>query len=138
MKKTILVFGTLILALLLLFQFSKYALISNNLKIEIVIAIIAIIFFFVGIYINKKSLHRTIEIDTTPKIDYKKIEELEISKREYEVLQSISEGLSNKEIASKLFVSESTIKTHVSSLLAKLNAKRRTQAILIAKSLKIL
>jgi len=138
MKKTILVFGTLILALLILFQFSKYALISNNLKIEIVIAIIAIIFFFVGIYINKKSLHKTIKINTTPKIDYKKIEELEISKREYEVLQNISEGLSNKEIADKLFVSESTIKTHVSSLLVKLNAKRRTQAILIAKSLQIL
>ncbi len=136
MKKTILVFSGLILAILLLFQFSKYALISNNLKIEIAIATIAIIFFFVGIYINKRSLHKT--TDTSPIIDHKKIEELEISKREYEVLLNISEGLSNKEIADRLFLSESTIKTHVSSLLVKLNAKRRTQAILIAKSLQII
>ncbi len=136
MKKTILIFGTLILALLLLFQISSYALISNNLKIEIVIAIIAIIFFVVGIYINKKSLHKP--VDNTTTIDYKKIEELNISKREYEVLQNISEGLSNKEIAEKLFLSESTIKTHVSNLLVKLDAKRRTQAVTIAKSHQIL
>lgn len=136
MKKTILVFSALIFAILLLFQFSKYALISNNLKIEITIATIAIIFFFVGIYINKRSLHKT--TGSLPIINQKKIEELEITKREYEVLLSISEGLSNKEIANRLFLSESTIKTYVSSLLVKLNAKRRTQAILIAKSLQII
>ena len=110
--------------------------ISSNLNVEFVVAIIAIVFFFVGVYLNKKSLHKPIKIST--EIDYKKIEELEISKREYEVLQSISEGLSNKEIAEKLFISESTIKTHVSSLLVKLNAKRRTQALQIAKSLQII
>ncbi|WP_298550235.1 LuxR C-terminal-related transcriptional regulator [uncultured Algibacter sp.] len=47
-------------------------------------------------------------------------------------------GLSNQEIAEKLFVSESTIKTHVSNLLIKLDAKRRTQAIQISKSLNII
>jgi len=136
MKKTILVFGLLILSLLILFQFSKYALISSDLKIELVIAIIAIVFFFVGIYINKKSLNKT-EV-SSEEIDHKKIKDLEISNREYEVLQKISEGLSNKEIADALFLSESTIKTHVSSLLVKLNAKRRTQALQIAKSLQII
>ncbi len=131
MKKTILVFALLILALLLLFQLSRYALITSNLKTEIVIAIIAIVFFFVGIYINKKSLNKPI----TPslEIDQNKIKELEITPREYEVLQYISEGLSNKEIAHKLFLSESTIKTHVSNLLSKLNVKSRTQALKIAK-----
>ena len=136
MKKTVLVFGLLIIALLMLFQFSKYALISSNLKIEIVIALIAIVFFFVGIYINKKSLNKSIVPST--EIDHKKIEALEISTREYEVLEKISEGLSNKEIAEKLFLSESTIKTHVSNLLVKLNAKRRTQAVQIAKSFQII
>ena len=110
--------------------------ISSNLNVEFVVAIIAIVFFFVGVYLNKKSLHKSNKIST--EIDHKKIEELEISKREYEVLQSISDGLSNKEIAEKLFLSESTIKTHVSSLLVKLNAKRRTQALQIAKSLQII
>lgn len=136
MKKTVLIFGLLIIALLMLFQFSKYALISSNLKIEIIIALIAIVFFFVGIYINKKSLKSSIV--PSSEINHKKIEDLDISTREYEVLQKISEGLSNKEIADKLFLSESTIKTHVSNLLVKLNAKRRTQAVQIAKSHQII
>ena len=136
MKKTILVFSLLIFAIILLFQFSKYALISTNLQIEIVIAIIAIVFFFVGIYLHKKSLQKPIISST--EINHKKIESLEITKREYQVLLRINDGLSNKEIADVLFLSESTIKTHVSNLLVKLNAKRRTQAIQIAKSLQII
>ncbi|MFC0603695.1 response regulator transcription factor [Winogradskyella pulchriflava] len=136
MKKTILVFGLLILALLLLFQFSKYAVISGNLSSEIAIAIIAIVFFFIGVYLNKKSLHK--QDNNSAEINHKKIEDLAISKREYEVLLGISDGLSNKEIGEKLFVSESTVKTHVSNLLYKLNAKRRTQALQIAKDLKII
>ena len=136
MKKTILVFSLLILAIILLFQFSKYALTSSNLQIEIVVAMIALVFFFVGIYIHKKSLHTPILSST--EINHKKIEALKISKREYEVLVKIAEGLSNKEIADILFLSESTIKTHVSNLLVKLDAKRRTQAVQIAKSFQII
>lgn len=136
MKKTVFVFGLLILAILLLFHFSKYALISNNLRIELIIAFIAIVFFFVGIYINKKSLSKPIAPSET--INYQKIKDLDISNREYEVLQKISEGLSNKEIAEALYLSESTIKTHVSNLLVKLNAKRRTQAVQMAKSFQII
>ncbi|WP_299884796.1 response regulator transcription factor [uncultured Lacinutrix sp.] len=136
MKKTILVFGLLIVAILTLFQISKFTLTSHNFNVEIVIILVAIVFLFIGIYLNKKSLHKIVL--PVLEINHQKIKELEITKREYEVLQAISEGLSNKEIAEKLFLSESTIKTHVSNLLLKLNAKRRTQAIQIAKSLKIL
>jgi len=136
MKKTILVFSLLIISLLLLFQLSQYTMISGDLNSEIVVAIIAVVFFFVGVYLNKKSLHKPLE--TSTEINHKKTEELEISKREYEVLQSISEGLSNKEIGERLFLSESTIKTHVSNLLLKLNAKRRTQALQIAKDFQII
>ncbi|RYH73433.1 response regulator transcription factor [Flavobacteriaceae bacterium 144Ye] len=136
MKKTIAVFAGLIFALLLLFQVSKYAIISGNVNIEIVIAVIAIVFLIVGIYLNKKSLQKE-TVDTT-EIDHNKIKELDITEREYEVLQHIAQGLSNKEIAETLFLSESTIKTHVSNLLVKLNAKRRTQALQVAKELQIL
>ncbi|GAB4159419.1 MAG: hypothetical protein Tsb0033_13950 [Winogradskyella sp.] len=136
MKKTILVFGLLILAILLLFQFSKYTLTTGDVRTEIVVSIIALTFFLIGIYINKKSLHK--KASNLPEIDESKIKELELTTREYEVLQYVSKGLSNKEIGEKLFLSESTIKTHVSNLLIKLNAKRRTQAIQIAKSLKII
>jgi len=110
--------------------------VSGDLNIEIIVAIIAIVFFFVGVYINKKSLHK-VEVPSN-EINHNKISELEITKREYEVLQEIASGFSNKEIADKLFLSESTIKTHVSNLLVKLNAKRRTQAVQKAKALQII
>jgi DNA-binding NarL/FixJ family response regulator len=136
MKKTILVFALLIVAIFTIFKISKYSIVFGNTSIEYIIAIIAVVFFIIGIYINKKSLHQPLK--SAIEIDAQKIEELEISKREYEVLKGISLGLSNKEIADKLFISESTIKTHVSNLLLKLNAKRRTQAIQIAKDHNIL
>ncbi|WP_298341312.1 response regulator transcription factor [uncultured Algibacter sp.] len=136
MKKTVLVFSLLILALLLLFQFSKYTVISGDLNIEYIMAIIAIAFLGIGIFINKKTQKQP--ETSNDQINLQKVEELGLSKREYEVLKEVALGLSNHEIAKKLFVSESTIKTHVSSLLLKLNAKRRTQAIQISKDLNII
>jgi DNA-binding NarL/FixJ family response regulator len=136
MKKTIITFSLLIIALLILFQVSKYSIFFGKTYVELVTTFVAVIFLVIGIYLNKKSLRKVNHV--SKEIDLKKIEELEISKREYEVLQKISEGYSNKEIAEKLFVSESTIKTHVSNLLVKLNAKRRTQAVQIAQELQIL
>lgn len=136
MKKTIFIFGTLIIALLCLFQLSKYVHISGDMSIEWIIAIIAAVFFFVGLYLNKKSLHKS---DLSKKhIDFKKLKESGLSNREYEVLQEIALGLSNKEIGDKMFLSENTIKTHVSNLFVKLNAKRRTQAIQKAKEMQII
>ena len=136
MRKTVFIFSALILALFFLFKISKYALVFSDLRIEIVIGIIAVIFFFIGIYINKKSLSKS--KFASVEVNYKKIAELNITKREYEVLQKIAEGLSNKEIAESLFLSESTIKTHVSNILVKLDSKRRTQAVQVAKSIQIL
>ncbi len=136
MKKTVLLFGILILAILTLFQLSKYSVVTGDLSIELIIAVMAIVFFFIGIYINKK-VYRT-SIKKKAEVNSKKIKELQISPREYEVLCEIVKGASNKEIAETLFVSESTVKTHVSNVLLKLNAKRRTQAIQIAKELNII
>lgn len=136
MKKTVIIFGLLIFALLLLFKISTYSIASGSIAIELTVALIAFIFFFVGVYINKKSLHKK----QFPKVEinHNKIKELELSKREYEVLKEIASGLSNKEIAEKLFLTESTIKTHVSNVLIKLDAKRRTQAVQIAKKMQII
>lgn len=136
MKKTIFVFSALIIALLVLFQLSKYAYISGDLSIEFVIAVIAIVFFIIGVMINKKTLRKKAIPDIS--INTEKMAELGISKREYEVLLQVSKGQSNKEIADELFVSESTVKTHVSNLLLKLDAKRRTQAIQKAKNMGII
>ncbi|TCP28238.1 regulatory LuxR family protein [Tenacibaculum skagerrakense] len=136
MKKTIFVFSALIIALLVLFQISKYSIISGGIKTELVITSIAVVAFFIGAIINKKAIKPSEE--TTSEINHQKIKELEITSREYEVLALIAKGFSNKEIAATLFLSKSTIKTHVSNLLNKLNAKRRTQAIQIAKELEII
>ena len=135
MKKTVLIFGMLALAILALLQLSQYSLLSGDLKIEFVISGIAIVFFVIGVFIQKK-----FRKEEAPfiEVDQKQIETIGLSKREYEVLVEMASGYSNKEIADRLFVSESTIKTHVSSVLLKLNAKRRTQAIQKAKELQIL
>ena len=61
--------------------------------------------------------------------------QLGITKRELEILELIAQGLSNREIADKLFVSENTVKTHSSRLFDKLSAKRRTQAVQIGKEI---
>ncbi len=136
MKKTIFIFAALVIALLTLFQLSTYSVLMGSSSVEIIITIVAIIFFIIGVIINKKILYQ--QKNPTQAIHHKKVQELGLSKREHEVLCEIASGLSNKEIAEKLFVSESTIKTHVSNILVKLDAKRRTHAIQIAKKLQII
>ena len=133
MKRTVFIFAALVVALLCLFKLSKYALASDDHSIESIIALIALVFFFIGIYLNKKSLHN--RIPNQQHENTGKIEQSVLSKREYEVLLEISKGLSNREIADTLFVSESTVKTHVSNILVKLDSKRRTQLIIKAKKM---
>ena len=136
MKKTVFVFSTLILLLLLLFRLSEYAFLIGDISVELIIAIVAIVFLSIGLHINKNQMG--VKVMVSHEVDSERIKAHGISKREYEVLLEISNGLSNKEIGAKLHVSESTIKTHVSNLLIKLDAKRRTQAIQKAKELQII
>ncbi len=65
-------------------------------------------------------------------------EDLGITRRELEILELIAQGMSNREIAGKLFVSENTVKTHCSRVFDKLGAKRRTQAVQLGKELGLL
>jgi DNA-binding CsgD family transcriptional regulator len=67
-------------------------------------------------------------------VDRARLEAFGITPRELEILVLIAEGLSNREIAARLFVSENTVKTHSSRLFEKLSARRRTQAVQIAKA----
>jgi len=125
----------LALAILALLQLSRYSLISGDLTIEFVISGIAIVFFVIGVFIQKKLKKEEV---VPQEINQQQIDAIGLSKREYEVLLEMASGYSNKEIAEHLFVSESTIKTHVSNVLLKLDAKRRTQAVQKAKELCIL
>ena len=61
-----------------------------------------------------------------------------LSEREIEILQLIAEGLTNQEIATKLFLSLHTVKTHARNIYSKLNAHNRTEAVARARAVGIL
>ena len=71
-------------------------------------------------------------------LDTSLVSQLELSKREMEILSLLAQGHSNQEIAAKLFVSLSTVKTHIQNLFEKLDVKRRTQAVEKAKRLHLI
>jgi NarL family two-component system response regulator LiaR len=71
-------------------------------------------------------------------LDEGRVRELAITPRELEILGLIAAGLSNREIAERLFVSENTVKTHSRRLFEKLGAKRRTQAVQIGKAARLI
>ena len=146
MRPIIIGFGLLILCLLILFKIGEVNFTKGNVKLEVIVAIVAFIFFFVGLYFNNQSQKRsstgTNEISSnsyrdSSQIDYDQIKKIGLTQREHDVLVKMADGLSNLEIAEQLFLSESTVKTHVSNILFKLDAKRRTQAVQAAKKLKI-
>lgn len=141
MRPIIIGFGLLILCLLVLFKIGEINFQEGNIKLEVIVAIVAFIFFFVGLYFNyqsqKKNALRKEEANASGIIDYEQIKKTGLTQREHDVLVKMAEGLSNQEIAQQLFLSESTVKTHVSNILFKLDAKRRTQAIQSAKKMKI-
>ena len=106
--------------------------------------VLALFFTALGIWLAlkiTKSKNVVIEKPTyinNAAIDLEEIARLNLSKRELEVLQLMAAGLSNQEISDKLFVSLNTIKTHSSKLFEKMEVKRRTQAIEMAKRLGII
>lgn len=137
--------GGLLLAAL---KFIEYQHFVRSWSTELFGAAIAVIFTLIGLWAGRKILRpREIEvfIEREPlpaglpfEPDRSKVETLGITKRELEILGLIAEGLSNREIGERLFVSEHTVKSHSSRLFEKLQASRRTQAVQRAKELGIL
>ncbi|NMH26136.1 DNA-binding response regulator [Flavobacterium sp. SE-s27] len=134
--------------LLLLLRLLEYKFLVLEYKVEIYAGIIAIIFLLIGIWVANKVTKPKVETVVVEKevkifqdnfsINTEAIETLKISSRELEVLQLMAKGLSNQEIADALFVSLHTIKTHNANLFEKLDVKRRTQAVEVAKKLQII
>lgn len=127
-----------------LLKWIEYQFLVTNYSFEIYASAIALLFTSLGIWIALKlTKPKTTTIILEKNIfshhnnDFKPNEklilQLGLSKRELEVLQLMAQGLSNQEISENLFVSLNTVKTHISRLFSKLNVKRRTQAIEMAK-----
>ena len=140
MKKTILLYSAAMALLVLLMKFVDYRFLIRDISVEFYIGVVAVLFTALGIWVGLKFTRTSPKLETSvprsgePQHNPEAIAELGLSKREIEVLELMAQGLSNQEIAEKLFISLNTVKTHSSKLFQKLSARRRTQAVQIAKS----
>lgn len=150
MKKIILFYGLLGGLLIAGLKFIEYRFLVLEHSMEIYGGLMALLFSLLGIWLGLK-LTRTrvivrevpVEVPVTVEVpvrmgepfvaDPERARQFGITPREMEILAAIAAGLSNREIAARLFVSENTVKTHSSRLFDKLNARRRTQAVQLAK-----
>ena len=142
MKKTVLLYGILGGVLVAALKLVEYRFLIVEHSLEIYGGIVALLFSGLGIWLGLK-LTRTREVVVVREVPVQvtgpfvrntaRQEALGITPRELEILELIAEGLSNREIAERLFVSENTVKTHSGRLYDKLSARRRTQAVQHAK-----
>ena len=142
MKRHILIYGLMGGVLIVLLKLVEYRFLVIEHSIEIYGGLIALLFAVLGIWLGLK-LTKTKEkvvIKEVPvtaperfTLNETRLQELGITPRELEILELIARGLSNREIAEQLFVSENTVKTHSSRLFDKLSARRRTQAVQLGK-----
>ena len=148
MKKTVVLYGLLGGVLIAGLKLVEYRFLVVEHSIEIYGGIVALLFATLGIWLGLKLTRtkETVVVREVPvpvevparasepfAVNRARQEQLGITPRELEILAAIAEGLSTREIAEKLFVSENTVKTHSSRVFEKLNAKRRTQAVQFGK-----
>ena len=133
--------GAALVALLSVVEY-RYLIVTHSL--EIYGGLVAIVFAGLGIWLGltmtgrpERIVIREMRVPAerpTPFVaDPSRREATGVTRRELEILELIAAGLSNKEIAERIFVSENTVKTHSSRLFEKLGARRRTQAVLLGK-----
>lgn len=152
MKKTVLIYGLLGGALITLLKLVEYRYLVIEHSLELYGGVVALVFAVVGIGLGRqirreRVVTREVRVEIPVEVpvevpvardgpfvrDAARVEELGLTPRELEILEAMAAGLSNKEIAERLFVSENTVKTHAGRLFSKLDAKRRTQAVQRAK-----
>jgi DNA-binding NarL/FixJ family response regulator len=135
--------GGVLIAALKLVEY-RYLVVEHS--VEIYGALVAALFAGLGIWLGqtltrkkRPSIQEVPAPGTAPfAVDENRLNELGITPRELEILGLIAGGLSNREIAARLYVSENTVKTHSSRLFDKLGAKRRTQAVQLGKAARLI
>lgn len=148
-NKATIVYSICLAFLLFFLKWLELRFIIFDHSFEIYIGFIAIIFTALGIWLALKLSKPKIETVVVEKEVYVNrnenfvlntslISQLELSKRELEILSLLAQGHSNQEIAAKLFISLSTVKTHIQNLFEKLDVKRRIQAVEKAKRLNLI
>ncbi len=155
MKRHVLIFGLVGGVLIVLLQYIEYRFVVIERSLEIYGALVAILFAAFGIWLGRRIARRreivreTIVVKHVPAPapapapapftpDKARQQALGITSRELEILIFIARGLSNREIATQLFLSENTVKTHCARAFDKLGAVRRTQAVQRGKELGLL
>ncbi len=147
MKRHVLIFGLVGGALVTLLKWSEYRFLVMEHSFEIYGGLIAATFSVLGIWLGIRLTGKRQGVDGKEILvqggepfvaNEGKREDLGITPRELEILKLIAVGLSNREIAGKLYVSENTVKTHCSRTFEKLGAKRRTQAVQLGKEFGLL
>jgi DNA-binding CsgD family transcriptional regulator len=135
MKRHVLIYGLLGGILIAALKWTEYRFLVIEHSIEIYGGLIAATFAALGIWLGLKLTgppQKVVVLVPAGQpfiLNEKRREDLSITRRELEILELIARGMSNREIAEKLYVSENTVKTHSSRVFDKLGAKRRTQAV---------
>ena len=147
MRPHVLLYGLLAGLLIAGLKLIEYRWLLVRHSVEIYAALVAAIFAAVGIWLGRRLTRpkETVVVREVPVPapaefvrDEVRLDSLGITPRELEILGLIAQGLSNREIAARIFVSENTVKTHSSRIFDKLGARRRTQAVQIGKQLRII
>lgn len=148
MKRQVLIFGLVGGVLITLLKWTEYRFMVLDHAVGIYGGLTAVTFAVLGIWLGLKLtgpprervvVKEVMVPATGPFVpDEGKREGLGITRREMEILELVAQGMSNREIAGKLYVSENTVKTHCSRAFDKLGAKRRTQAVQLGKEFGLL
>lgn len=133
MWRTVLIYGAALALGAFALQWLEYQFLARTHPVEMYAGLLALGFLGVGVWVGARLFRRPAPAGFEPNVKVK--ETLGISEREFEVLQLLAAGQSNKEIAGRLNVSPNTVKTHVSRLFEKLEVQRRTAAISKAREL---
>ena len=144
-KKAVLLYGISGGLLIAALRFVEFRFLVLQQSAEIYGALIAVLFAGVGIWLGLSISRKTNVVvvkevrvpaaDRPFAVDAERVRSLGITPRELEILQHIARGMSSREIADALFVSENTVKTHSSRLFDKLGVNRRMKAVETARTL---